>query len=83
MIIVYLFALQVFSIAYSPEVNSDDHEHVNHKTSLFVESVTNVHPEFSKKPKIHMLVHLFDHMTDFGPAVGFATERYYSTKTEQ
>ena len=46
MIIVYLFALQVFSIAYSPEVNLDDHEHVNHKISLFVESVTNVHPEF-------------------------------------
>jgi hypothetical protein len=53
----------------------DDREHITQVISQFVESVTNVHPEFLRKPKIHMLLHLFDHMADYGPAIGFSTER--------
>ena len=41
----------------------------------FLETVEIVHPELLRKPKLHMLLHLPDDMLNFGPAIGFATER--------
>jgi hypothetical protein len=39
----------------------------------FLESLEIVHPEMMRKPKLHTLLHL--DTSDFGPAVGFNTER--------
>jgi hypothetical protein len=41
----------------------------------FLESLEIVHPEMMRKPKLHTLLHLLDDTSDFGPAVGFNTER--------
>lgn len=43
--------------------------------SRFLENLENVHPEIMRKPKLHTLLHLLDDMSNFGPAIGFATER--------
>lgn len=45
-------------------------------TSSFLDSLEEVHPDIMRKPKLHSLVHLLDDMSNFGPAVGFATERF-------
>ncbi len=44
-------------------------------TSSLLDSMEEVHPDIMRKPKLHTLVHLVNDMSDFGPAVGFATER--------
>jgi hypothetical protein len=44
----------------------------------YVKSVCSTHPELSKKQKTHLLLHLVDDMVNFGPALGFCTERYCS-----
>ncbi|CAB4016525.1 Hypothetical predicted protein [Paramuricea clavata] len=66
----------IFAIAYNPCVNRDDREKMDMAISHFLETVENVHPEFLRKPKIHMLLHLPDDIFNFGPAIGFATERF-------
>ena len=40
-----------------------------------MECMSCVHPELLRKQKFHLLIHLKDDMLDFGPPVGFATER--------
>ena len=43
---------------------------------MFVENVTSYMPEFAKRLKVHMLLHLVDDIVEFGPACVFNTERY-------
>lgn len=43
---------------------------------MFVENVTSYMPEFAKRLKVHMLLHLVDDIVEFGPASVFNTERY-------
>ena len=45
------------------------------KVSKFLRSIELVHPEMLQEPKLHTLLHLLEDMSNFGPAVGFATER--------
>jgi hypothetical protein len=59
-------------------VNRDDRGKMDMAISHFLETVENVHPEFLRKPKIHMLLHLPDDIFNFGPAIGFATERLHT-----
>ncbi|CAB3986161.1 Hypothetical predicted protein [Paramuricea clavata] len=73
---VWVHLSNVFSIAYCSEVNLNDREKVNDVVSQFINSLLDIHPEFRRKPKIHMLLHMFDHMVEFGPAIGFSTERF-------
>ena len=54
------------------------HHHNNVATTCqsFVDSVKRHYPEFLLKPKIHLLLHLHENMTDFGPTMSYNTERY-------
>jgi hypothetical protein len=70
-----LFTWQVFAIAYSSFYDTRHYEKIMATTTKFMESLENVHPEMMRKPKLHTLLHLVDDMSDFGPAVGFNTER--------
>ena len=40
------------------------------KCVKFVSSVEKAFPELTKKPKIHLLLHLVESLQDFGPAPG-------------
>ena len=42
----------------------------------FVELITHYSPEYSKRLKIHILLHLADDLRQFGPQKVFNTERY-------
>ena len=42
----------------------------------FVASVKEHSPDLLAKVKIHLLLHLSDSMSDFGPTSAFNTERY-------
>ena len=42
----------------------------------FVASVKEHSPDLLAKVKIHLLLHLSDNMSDFGPTSAFNTERY-------
>ncbi len=43
----------------------------------FVTTITRYSPEYSKRLKVHILLHLSDDMKQFGPASLFNTERYF------
>ncbi len=70
-----LIICQVFAIAYSSSYDTRNYEKILATNTKFLESLENVHPEMMRKPKLHTLLHLVDDMSDFGPAVGFNTER--------
>ena len=70
-----LFIVKVFSVAYSSYYDTRDHEKIMETTTKFFKNLENVHPEMMRKPKLHTLLHLLDDMSNFGSAVGFATER--------
>ena len=64
----------MFAIAYASHVDTQNYGKVTTIISSFLDSMEEVHPDIMRKPKLHTLVHLLD-MSNFGPAVGFATER--------
>ncbi len=41
----------------------------------FVKEIYASYPEFRKKVKIHLMLHLPDNMLGYGPTCGFNTER--------
>jgi hypothetical protein len=41
----------------------------------FLNAVAGTYPEFLKKAKLHLLLHLVDDIENLGPANGFCTER--------
>ena len=43
---------------------------------MFVDLITQYSPEYSKRLKVHILLHLADDIRDFGPSNVFNTERY-------
>ena len=47
-----------------------------HTCQQFVDCVTQHMPEYCKRLKIHILLHLVDDMLDFGPTACYSTERY-------
>ena len=66
----------MFSIAYASRVNTRNHGKFVAITSSLLDSLEEVHPDIMRKPKLHTLVHLMEDMSNFGPAVGFAAERF-------
>ena len=71
-----IIILQVFSIAYASHVDTRHYGRIMAITSSLLDSMEEVHPDIMRKPKLHTLVHLVNDMSNFGPAVGFATERF-------
>ncbi len=67
---------QVFSIANASHVDTRHYGSIMAITSSLFDSTEEVHPDIMRKPKIHTLVHLVNDMSNFGPAVGFATEKF-------
>ena len=66
----------MFSISYASHVDTRDYGKIMAITSSLLDSMEEVHPDIMRKPKLHTLVHLMEDMSNFGPAVGFATERF-------
>lgn len=70
---------QIFAVAYSSNVVINNENNVCQLVSQLLNQIKVVHPNLLKKPKLHILTHLADDIRDFGPAVGFSTERYSTT----
>ena len=70
-------------MSYKSRFDTRDHGKFATMTSSFLDSMEEVHPEIMRKPKLHTLLHLLDDMSNFGPAVGFATERLHIQTVKQ
>lgn len=68
--------LQVFMIAYCRLYRFADYEECKQICQAFVNAVEEIRPEVMKKSKIHLLLHLADDMSQFGPTSAYNTERY-------
>ena len=66
---------QVFKLVYCEKFTPDKVESMKSVCLEFARAVDRHCPELRKKLKIHLLLHLPDHMLQFGPASGFNTER--------
>ena len=71
-----LYHFQVFRVAYCLPFSDDTAEEYLLVCQKFVYTIREHKPQFLKKQKIHMLLHLVECMRDFGPCEGFNTERY-------
>ena len=67
---------QVFRLAYCIPLRKDDIDQYRETCRLFVESTVQYMPTFSKRLKVHLILHLVDCIVEFGPASCFSTERY-------
>jgi hypothetical protein len=67
--------LQVFQFSYCDNCSATDKGAYQDTCGSFVKAVMDNFPEFGKKVKIHLLLHLPDSITDFGPTSAFNTER--------
>ena len=74
--------LQVFKIAYCQHFRLHSQEEVQQTCKELVSAVKQHTPELLKKVKIHLLLHLGDCITDFGPTSAFNTERYILKYTQ-
>ena len=67
--------LQIFRVAYCLPFSVDKVAEYKAICQGFVDAVKEYQPDFLRKVKIHMLLHLVDNMLDFGPCSAFNTER--------
>ena len=72
----YAFSPQVFRIAYCKPFSQSNMQECRVICREFVVAVKEHCPQFLKKVKVHLLLHLPDNMHDFGPTSAFNTERY-------
>ena len=63
-------------MAYGSEGDIEDMENTTILIQQTMEFISEVHPELMQKQKFHMLLHLQDDMLNYGPPIGFCTERY-------
>ena len=66
----------MFAMAYGSEVDNEDMDNIGNLAEQMIECISEVHPEFMQKPEFHMLLHLKEDMVNYGPPIGFCTERY-------
>lgn len=66
----------MFKLAYCDYSVQADSAHYKSICKNFVDLVERYYPNFMKKPKVHLLLHLADNIVDFGPPSAFNTERY-------
>ena len=72
----YVFLLiKIFRIAYYLPVLKDKISDYQRICEQFVASVKEYMPQFAKRLKVHLLLHLTDDMLEFGPPARFNTER--------
>jgi len=67
--------LQVFKVAYCQHFKLSNSEECQQVCEKFVRDVQDHFPEL-QKVKIHLILHMPQHMKDFGPASIFNTERW-------
>lgn len=72
----FLSFWKVFQIVYCLPFTPSKYDDYKDICEQFVTSVANYMPQFSKRLKVHLLLHLVDDMIQFGPASCFNTERY-------
>lgn len=67
----------MFQLAYCLPVVSDESKMLEYENVCqnFVDTCAECMPEFSKRSKVHMLLHLVKDIIDFGPVSCFCTER--------
>ncbi len=70
----------MFRVAYCLPVNDDTILICKEVCKEFVNLAAQYMPEFSKRLKVHILLHLSDNLKDFGPTYLYNTERYYNIK---
>ena len=66
----------MFQIAYCDYFEKANASKCLDACKAFVKEIYTHYPEFGRKIKIHLLLHLVDSMLEFGPTSGFNTERY-------
>ena len=71
-----LCGLQVFRVVYCLPVNEDTILKCEMACKEFVELSVQYMPEFSKRLKVHVLLHLSDNLKEFGSTNLYNTERY-------
>lgn len=67
--------LQVFKITYCQPFRYNSCREYQQVCENFVRAVKDNSPELLKKVKIHLILHLVESMSDFGPSSAFNTER--------
>ena len=67
--------LKVFRVAYCQHFSDADYQICKGICEDFVETIGTHFSDFTKKAKIHILLHFVDCMKDFGPTSSFNTER--------
>lgn len=66
----------MFRIAYCQPFLESSYSKCKNIREEFVQTAYEHFPEFKKKVKIHLILHLPEHMLDFGPTSALNTERY-------
>ena len=83
-VVYYLVTLKVFQIAYCLPVLPDKALEYHQTCKEFVDCVAVYAPEYSRRLKTHLILHLVDDMMEFGPTQCYNTERYtYNTVHQQ
>ena len=67
--------LQVFQVAYCLPVYPDNLSEARSVIQHFVDTRTVCMQEYSKRSKVHLLLHLIDDIVQFGPTCCYSTER--------
>ena len=72
---VVICTFQVFQICYCTYYSPDNRAEWEAICQEFVSSIHHVYPSFTRKPKIHLILHLVESMEQFAPTAAFNTER--------
>ena len=67
--------MQVFKAAYCSPYSAEKEGDMLGLCQNFVDAVYSYKPEMLQKPKFHLLLHLAENMTEFGPTASFNIER--------
>jgi hypothetical protein len=62
-------------LAYSSGFDKRNSGAAKQLLQSFLNAVARTYPEFMKKAKLHLLLHLVDDIENLGPPNGFCTER--------
>ena len=72
---IYMY-IKVFRLAYCIPFCYDKVHYYRESCQQFMSCISSYMPEYSKRLKSHLVLHLVDHMCDFGPTDCYNTERY-------
>ena len=72
----YIHFFKLFRVAYCLPVTTETLDECSQICQDFVSSITTCSPEYSRRLKVHILLHLPHDMREFGPTSLFNTERY-------